>query len=193
VAARAEPTPGGRQLAVLRPDAPLGGGPTVLLVTGVRRAGPEEWVRVRIPERPNGLQGWVRADAVRFNQTRLRIVIDQSSLRLTLYRADRRVLSVPVAIGTPDTPTPDGRFAIAEMIRTWTPGAFLGPIVFPLTGYSDTLNEYAGGDGRVAIHGTSLPDLLGTRASHGCIRVENRWIVRLSRIVRPGTPVEIRE
>jgi lipoprotein-anchoring transpeptidase ErfK/SrfK len=45
----------------------------------------------------------------------------------------------------------------------------------------------------VAIHGTSLPELLGTRASHGCIRVQNRWIVRLSRMVRPGTPVQIRE
>jgi lipoprotein-anchoring transpeptidase ErfK/SrfK len=64
--------------------------------------------------------------------------------------------------------------------------------VLPLTGYSETLNEYAGGDGRVAIHGTSLPSLLGTRASHGCIRVRNADIVRISRLVRPGTPVQIR-
>ncbi len=193
VTARAQPSPGGRTVTVLQTTAPLGGGPTVLLVTGSRRVDGREWVHLRLPVRPNGVQGWVPAGAVRINQTRLRIVIDQSERRLVLYRAGRPVLSVPVAIGTPQTPTPDGRFAVAEMIRTRTPGAFLGPIVFPLTGYSNTLNEYAGGNGRVAIHGTSLPALLGTRASHGCIRVGNRWIVRLSRMVRPGTPVQIRE
>jgi lipoprotein-anchoring transpeptidase ErfK/SrfK len=193
VSARAEPRPGARSVVVLHPVAPLQGGPTVLLVTGARRAAGREWVRLRLPVRPNGTQGWVPADAVRFNETRLRIVIAQGDRRLTLYRAGRPILNVPVAVGTPQTPTPDGRFAVAEMIRTRAPGAFLGPIVFPLTGYSDTLNEYAGGDGRVAIHGTSLPALIGTRASHGCIRVENRWIVRLSRLVRPGTPVQIRE
>ncbi len=193
VTARAVPSPGGRAVTVLQPVAPLNGGPTVLLVTGSRRVGGRLWAHLRLPLRPNGVQGWVPAGAVRFNQTRLRMVIDQSERRQVLYRADRPVLSVPVAIGTPQTPTPDGRFAVAEMIRTNTPGAFLGPIVFPLTGYSNTLNEYAGGNGRVAIHGTSLPELLGTRASHGCIRVQNRWIVRLSRMVRPGTPVQIRE
>src|SRR5262249_52005454 len=129
---------------------------------------------------------------VRFNQTPLRIVIDQSERSLTLYRAARPILRTTVAIGTPATPTPNGRFAVAERILTHTPGAFLGPVVMPLTGYSDTLNEYAAGTGRVAIHVTSLPDLLGTRASHGCIRVANRDIVRISRLVRPGAPVLIR-
>jgi lipoprotein-anchoring transpeptidase ErfK/SrfK len=164
----------------------------VLLVTGRAVVDGRPWVRVRLPVRPNGSEGWVPTDVVRFNHTPLRIVIDQSERSLTLYRRGRRILRTTVAIGTPATPTPNGRFAVAERILTHTPGAFLGPVVMPLTGYSDTLNEYAGGNGRVAIHGTSLPDLLGTRASHGCIRVANRDIVRISRLVRPGAPVLIR-
>ena len=105
VTARAEPSPGGRAITVLQPIAPLDGGPTVLLVTGSRRVGGREWVHLRLPVRPNGVQGWVPAGAVRFNQTRLRITIDQSDRRLVLYRAGRPVLSVPVA-GAAASPLP---------------------------------------------------------------------------------------
>jgi lipoprotein-anchoring transpeptidase ErfK/SrfK len=192
VSARVAPRMSARAIITIQPVAPLGGGPTVLLVTGRAAVDGRTWVQVRLPVRPNGSQGWLPTDVLRFNRTSLRIVIDQSARTLTLYRAGHRVLRTTVAIGTPATPTPNGRFAVAERILTHTPGAFLGPVVMPLTGYSNTLNEYAGGNGRVAIHGTSLPELLGTRASHGCIRVANRDIVRLSRLVRPGAPVLIR-
>jgi len=124
--------------------------------------------------------------------TPYRVEIVLRSRRHTLYRAGRRVMRIPVAIGAPGTPTPTGRFAVAETVHTRTPGAFLGPIVLPLTGFSRTLNEFAGGDGRVAIHGTSLPELIGTRASHGCIRLRNSDIARLARHAVPGTPVAIR-
>ena len=92
-----------------------------------------------------------------FRRTELSIVIDQGDRTLSLLDRGRVTLRVPVAVGTPGTPTPDGRFAVAELIRTGQPGAFLGPIVFPLTGYSNTLNEYAGGNGRVAIHSDEPP------------------------------------
>ena len=98
-----------------------------------------------------------------------------------------------MAVGKPGTETPrNDHFAIAELIRTHTPGAFLGPIVMPITGYSERLNEFAGGNGRVAIHGTSLPELIGTAVSNGCIRMYNRDIARVARIARPGTPLKIR-
>lgn len=189
---RRKPAPSGRVIRVLQPTAPLAGGATTLLVTGTRRVGGVLWVRVLLPVRPNGTQGWARASAFRFVSTRLRVLIDQSDRRLTLFRRGRVFLRVPIAVGKPSTPTPVGRFAVAEMIRTRTPGAFLGPIVFPLTGYSEVLNEFAGGNGRFAMHGTSLPRLIGTRASNGCIRMHNSNVVRISRLLRPGVPVTIR-
>jgi lipoprotein-anchoring transpeptidase ErfK/SrfK len=193
VVARAAPAGRATPITVLRPIAPIGRGGTVLAVRAVRRAaGGRLWVRVLLPIRPNGREGWVPADVLRFRRTRLRIMIDQSERRLTLFRSGRTVLRAPVAIGKPATPTPNGRFAVAELIRTNQPGAFLGPVVFALTGYSEKLNEFAGGDGRVAVHGTSLPQLIGTRASNGCIRLRNRDAVRLLRVVRPGVPVTIR-
>jgi lipoprotein-anchoring transpeptidase ErfK/SrfK len=62
----------------------------------------------------------------------------------------------------------------------------------PITGYSRVLNEYAGGNGRVAIHGTSQPQVIGTRASHGCVRLYNRDVRKLARMIQPGAQVEIR-
>ena len=98
---------------------------------------------------------------------------------------------VPVAVGKDVTPTPTGRwFAIAETLRG-IPGGFLGTYILPLTGFSETLNEFAGGDGRVAIHGTSVPALIGTQASHGCVRMYNGDVIRLARLARPGTPLVI--
>jgi lipoprotein-anchoring transpeptidase ErfK/SrfK len=192
VTARVDSDAASAKVAVVQPVAPLGGGPTILQITGSRPgADGRTWVRVRLPVRPNGTQGWIPVDVLRLNTTRLRIRVDLSERRLTLLRAGRPVLRTNVAIGTPQYPTPTGSFAIAELIRTRTPGAFLGPVVFPLTGFSEELNDFAGGNGRVALHGTSLPHLLGTRASHGCVRIHNRDVIRLARVVRPGTPVDI--
>ena len=150
------------------------------------------WVKVLLPVRPNGSEAWVRAADMVFRPIDLRVVIDVGDRKLHLYRGMRKLRSFPVAVGEPETPTPLGRFAVAEVIPTGDPKAFLGPIVMPLTAFSNVLNEYAGGNGRVAIHGTSKPELIGTAASHGCIRMRNADIQRLTRLVRGGTPVIIR-
>jgi hypothetical protein len=43
----------------------------------------------------------------------------------------------------------------------------------------------------VAIHGTNRPELIGQRVSHGCIRLENRYALRLYHNVQVGTEVVI--
>lgn len=193
VTARAAPRLSGRAKMVVQPIAPFAQGATTLLITRSVVKDGVRWVEVLLPRRPNGSRGWVRADVLSLSTTPIRISIDISERRLTLLRAGRRVFSTQIAVGKPGTPTPTGRFfAIAELVRTNTPGAFLGPIVLPLTGYSETLNEFAGGDGRVAIHGTSLPGLIGSAASNGCMRMRNGDVVRLASAARPGTPVSIR-
>lgn len=192
VVARAAPSPTARARTVVRPTTTFAGvGATLLVTRGAVRGG-DLWVEVMLPVRPNGSRGWIPADAVSLSTTPYRITIDLSDRRLTLYRADRVVMRTPIAVGAPGTPTPTGRFAITERVDTRTPGAFLGPVVLPITGFSRTLNEFAGGDGRVALHGTSLPALIGTRASHGCVRLRNADVVRLAARARAGTPVIIR-
>lgn len=190
--ARKFPGPGGKPLRLLQPIAPLGAGPVWLQVRGVKVVRGVRWVKVLMPVRPNGSMGWVRASDMVFRPIDLRIEVDLSAHRLTLLRRGKKVWSFTVATGTPENPTPTGKFAIAEVIPTGDPKAFLGPMVMPITGFSNTLNEFAGGNGRVAIHGTSLPELIGQRVSHGCIRMHNADIMRLASLVRGGTPVIIR-
>ncbi|WP_217924818.1 L,D-transpeptidase family protein [Miltoncostaea oceani] len=191
--ARTAPDPGAKKITRVSPTAPLAGGEAVLSITRstVGKDG-RDWVEVLLPIRPSGRRGWVPADVLSLRKVTTRIEISTGSRTLTLFRSGRRVLTTKVAVGKAGTPTPLGRFAIAELIRLRTPDGALGPVVLPLTAYSPTLNEFAGGDGRVAVHGTSSPGLLGTRASNGCIRVHNNEVLKLARLARPGTPVRIR-
>ena len=45
--------------------------------------------------------------------------------------------------------------------------------------------------GQIALHGTNDPALLGTPASHGCVRMTNDDITLLANTAPPGTPVTI--
>ena len=46
-------------------------------------------------------------------------------------------------------------------------------------------------DRYIYIHGTNQEHLIGTAASHGCIRMRNADIIQLFEQVPAGTPVEI--
>ncbi|MBM3418961.1 MAG: L,D-transpeptidase, partial [Bacteroidetes bacterium] len=43
----------------------------------------------------------------------------------------------------------------------------------------------------IGIHGTHLPNVIGSRASHGCIRMKNEDLLSLRATIRPGVPVII--
>lgn len=149
------------------------------------------WLKVRIPMRPNGRTGWVRASALGpLNLVRTRLVVDRSEQRAVLYRRGRRIWSEPIGVGASSTPTPAGDFWIREKFRTGNPGSLYGPVAFGTSAYS-VLSDWPGG-GVVGIHGTDRPGLIPGSPSHGCIRVKNAAVRRLYRLLPIGTPVLIR-
>lgn len=149
-----------------------------------------EWLRVRIPMRPNGRVGWVEASALGRTQLVLtQLVINRKSLRATLYNAGRKKWSARIGVGKGRTPTPAGRFWIRERLRAKNPGGVYGPLAFGTSAYS-RLSDWPGG-GVIGIHGTNQPGLIPGRPSHGCIRIRNGAIRRLSRLMPIGTPVRI--
>ncbi len=149
------------------------------------------WLEVRIPMRPNGRTGWLRRSALgpRY-RVRTALVVVRRKLQATLYKRGRRIWRAPVGIGKPSTPTPAGRFWIREKFRTPAPGGLYGPVAFGSSDYS-VLSDWPGG-GIIGIHGTSEPFLVPGRPSHGCIRVQNKAVRRLWRLMPVGTPLLIR-
>jgi len=171
----------------------LGGDQAAPLVALTEPPGSTGHVEVRIPGRPNGRTGWVAVDDVDITWTNYRVRIDLSARTLTLYDSGEVVFESTVAIGTEAHPTPTGRTYLAETLVNPDAGGLYGPYALGLALWSETLTEYAGGDGQVAIHGTDRPDLLGREVSHGCIRVHNDVIRELAGRLPLGTPVDIVE
>ncbi len=148
------------------------------------------WYRVRLPRRPNGRVGWVRARDVSLGTVRMRILVDLSERRVTLYRGAREVLSTPAAIGSTATPTPTGSYYVDQRLRTTDVGGPFGPGAVGIAAYSEVLTGWTQG-GPIAIHGTNRPDLIGQAVSNGCIRVRNDLLRRIFAATPEGTPVEI--
>lgn len=148
-----------------------------------------EWLRVRLPVRPNGTTGWVPRKSlgtIRRVSTHLRI--DTRRLTARLYRGGRLVFRARIGVGQRRWPTPRGEFYIRNRLTGF--GGVYGPLAFGTSARSDVLTDWPGG-GVIGIHGTNRPALLPGRVSHGCIRMRNADILRLGRLLLVGTPVTI--
>ena len=149
------------------------------------------WVRIRVPGQPNGRTGWVRrATLGDAHTTHTALLVDKSDLRATVYKDGEPVWSAPVGIGTPTTPTPNGRFYVRELLKMHPPTGAYGPYIYGTSGYAK-LSEFPGG-GIIGVHGTSQPGLIPGRPSHGCVRLRNADVERLQKLLPIGAPVRIR-
>ena len=180
-------TPNGKFMRYLSNRTPLGSLRTVL-VTASRSDG---WYQVLLPVRPNGTRGWIRKSAVITTTNPMRIVISRKYKTLKLYRRGVFVMKFPVAVGKPTTPSPAGLFYVTDKIATGQPGGAYGPYALGLSGFSNVLFSFSGGDGEVGIHGTNTPSSIGHAVTHGCIRLYNAGITKLYSRIWIGTPVVV--
>jgi hypothetical protein len=149
------------------------------------------WFQVRIPQRPNGKTGWVREESVGpLQRVTTQLIVNRKTLRATLFRKGRKIFSTRVGVGKASTPTPAGRFWIREKLVLGGGHGVYGPLAFGTSAYSDKLTDWPKG-GVVGIHGTNQPGLIPGRPSHGCIRMRNKAIKRLGRLMPTGTPLRI--
>jgi lipoprotein-anchoring transpeptidase ErfK/SrfK len=164
---------------------------TVTVVTILE--GPiDGWARVMLPIRPNGSEGWVKTADIEVYVVAGRLLVDLSERTLTYYRSGEVVLTSTVAVGTDRNPTPTGHFFVTDNVTMVDPNSPWGPHALGLSGRSDSISEYNGGDGIIGIHGTNRPASIGEAASLGCVRLPNDVITLIHQMVPIGTPVEIR-
>ncbi|MGH9032367.1 MAG: L,D-transpeptidase [Acidimicrobiia bacterium] len=148
-------------------------------------------LHVLVPGRPNGSTGWIRRADVELQMVDHHVEVDLGARTLTLRSGDDVVLQTTVAIGAPDVPTPTGRFFVTDLLETGDPDHDYGPYAIGLSGYSNKLTDFAGGDGQIGVHGTNDPASIGQAVSHGCVRVPNDVITTLATTMPIGTPVTI--
>jgi hypothetical protein len=190
VAARARPKAGSPLVGTVPRTTPEGTD-NVVLVLG-RRIAPSGriWVKVRIPALPVNATAWVdRAALGGYTALDTHLVIDLDRLTVKLYRAGRQVFTAPAGVGKPAWPTPKGHFSIRNKLTDFASPMY-GPLAFGTSARSPVLTDWPGG-GFIGIHGTDEPQLLPGRVSHGCVRLRNRDIVRLGKLMPIGTPVTI--
>lgn len=141
---------------------------------------------------------WILPDA----PIRKGIVVNIAEMNLFVYSRDgsQTVTTFPVGIGDQGKETPVGTFTIVDKIRNpawYVPESirkekpYLPAVVPP--GPDNPMGSHALrlSNMTILIHGTDRPWGIGTRDSHGCIRLYQEDIARLFGMVQRGTKVTI--
>jgi lipoprotein-anchoring transpeptidase ErfK/SrfK len=138
----------------------------------------------------------------------LQILVHKGLYRMTIWRSRPGggpallVACLPVGLGAPDSPTPEGKTKIAKRVLDpeWThpvthqvfaprdPGNVLG-------GYWIALDPEGIGRSGIGFHGYTgevAANWIEQPASHGCVRLLQPHVDRVFHLALEGTPVEIR-
>jgi lipoprotein-anchoring transpeptidase ErfK/SrfK len=127
------------------------------------------------------------------------ITIDRAHFKLRLFKGLKFRKSYGVAVGQPAYPTPTGRFSITskQVNPVWSvpnspwAGELQGTTVEGGSAANPLKARWMGIANGVGIHGTGEDWSIGTRASHGCIRMHVPDVIDLFNRVPVGTPVLI--
>jgi L,D-transpeptidase catalytic domain/Putative peptidoglycan binding domain len=128
------------------------------------------------------------------------LTIDRGGFRLRLFKRLRPVKSYPIAVGAAGTETPAGLFRIQTKQvnpawhvpnRPWA-GSLAGQTIPGGAPQNPLKARWLGIAGGAGIHGTAEAWSVGSRASHGCIRMHVRDVIDLYPRVPVGAPVLIR-
>jgi lipoprotein-anchoring transpeptidase ErfK/SrfK len=139
------------------------------------------------------------------------VVVDRDAFRLRVYAWSerrnrfRREATYRIAVGAVGYATPEGPYVVTGRSREpdWLAPSWADPdVAGKVIPFQDPRNPFAGGfvslgghpstdgDG-VGFHGTRFDPQLGTRASHGCVRMDVDDLLDLWDRVPVGTNVYV--
>jgi lipoprotein-anchoring transpeptidase ErfK/SrfK len=128
------------------------------------------------------------------------ITIDRPNFKLRLFKGLKFRKSYRIAVGMAGVETPAGRYAIQnkQVNPAWHvpnsawAGSLAGQVIPGGAPNNPLKARWMGIANGVGIHGTAEAWSIGTRASHGCIRMHVPDVIDLFRRVPVGAPVLIR-
>ena len=193
-AAREFPETKAKLLEQVEPERPLTGVTTRLPVFGRRTdAFGNVWLHVRLPGRPNQRTGWIRHRGEQIIETVWHLDVSTSQRLLRVYQRGKVVKRIRIVVGKPATPTPHGKYFVEEVVPIH-PKAVGAQFALATSARSNVLQEYAGGPGQIAFHGTNnIGGTPGQALSHGCMRMVTSDIRWLAARISAGIPVSIHD
>jgi lipoprotein-anchoring transpeptidase ErfK/SrfK len=136
------------------------------------------------------------ADEV-FDANPVAVTVSRNETKARLFRRGKLVRTYTVAVGSPEYPTPVGRFVVQSMQvnpswnvpnSAWA-GSLAGETIPGGSPNNPLVARWIGFNGSVGFHGTASAGSLGSAASHGCIRMAPSDVIDLYKRVKIGTPV----
>src|SRR5919197_1015786 len=127
------------------------------------------------------------------------LTVDRDHFKLRLFKALRHVRTYGIAVGMAGLSTPAGLFSITEKQvnpawhvpnASWA-GSLAGQVIPGGAPNNPLKARWLGIANGVGIHGTAEDWSIGTRASHGCIRMHVSDVIDLYPRVPIGAPVLI--
>ena len=133
------------------------------------------------------------------HQHRVIVTVDRAHFKLRYFKNLKLRRTYGIAVGAPGYETPTGRFSIHNKAvnPAWSApnspwaGLYAGRTVPGGAPDNPLKARWLGIINGVGIHGTGDPGSIGTRASHGCIRMTVPDVIDLYPRVPVGTPVLI--
>jgi lipoprotein-anchoring transpeptidase ErfK/SrfK len=163
----------------------------VPLAAWVEKVSPDgRWGRVEIPYAWPRRNGWIPLSGLRRSTTHVEVEVDLSRRRVIVRKFGKVREGFSAAIGAASSPTPPGEYFVTDRIP-FPAGGSLGTFAFGISGIQPQLPAGWSGGNQLAIHGTDQPSTIGMSASAGCIRVGEKPLHRLVRLLQLGTPVII--
>jgi len=118
------------------------------------------------------------------------VLVSIPDRKLAVLEGGKVIRTFPVAVGAMVSPSPSGEFKIVNRIAN--PTYYHPGVVIPAGAGNPIGTRWLGLNRKgFGIHGTNEPRSIGKAASHGCIRLRNRDIEQLFRMVSVGDTVLI--
>jgi lipoprotein-anchoring transpeptidase ErfK/SrfK len=158
------------------------------------------------PARPRVLRAKMNDDRPDVGMAQLRrrygtvLTVDRNNLKLRVFKRLKLSKTYGIAIGAAGHDTPSGLFNIQSkqvnpawhVPRSEWAGSLQGQTIPGGAPNNPLKARWLGVNGSVGIHGTAEEWSIGSRASHGCIRMRVRDVVDLFPRVPMGSPVLIK-
>ena len=149
----------------------------------------DTWAKVFIPARPNGTTAWVQTSQFVWGSSNRMLQINVSNNTVTIFEGSNVLLTTTAVTGKSSSRTPLANGWVEEVMAG--PSSAYGPRLISLGIFSDDLNSFSGNIPKIALHGTSNPELMGQYASNGCVRVRNEIITQIASMMPIGSKVVI--